>query len=415
MTERGTTSVSDDVDRPAPNLGGPGELPDVSTARELRRVGGDMLPIVIGLIIVWTYFQLANSNFLSPRNLTNLLVQISSTGIITIGVVLILLIGEIDLSIGSVAGMTSALLALSLVHGLPWWSGIVIMVCAGAAAGFIQGGWVVMFGVPSFIVTLAGLLGWYGLQLYLIQTQHSDAILVPQRYIDDLTTTYLPASVAWPLAAGIVIGMIALRARRFRRHRRAGLTSESALGSGVQLAVVAAVIIGGTAVLGSWRGVPTAAILFIGLVTIFAWISQQTPFGRYLYAVGGNANGARRAGVNVRRIRLTVFVLSATLASVGGLVAVSNLEAADTTIGGGTLLLEAIAAAVIGGVSLFGGRGSVWAAFFGSLVIGSVSNGLDLTGSPSTVKYMVEGLILLAAVTADVVSRRGHLFHRESG
>ena len=119
MTERGTTSVSDDVDRPAPNLGGPGELPDVSTARELRRVGGDMLPIVIGLIIVWTYFQLANSNFLSPRNLTNLLVQISSTGIITIGVVLILLIGEIDLSIGSVAGMTSALLALSLVHGLP--------------------------------------------------------------------------------------------------------------------------------------------------------------------------------------------------------------------------------------------------------------------------------------------------------
>ena len=127
-----------------------------------------------------------------------------------------------------------------------------IMVCAGAAAGFIQGGWVVMFGVPSFIVTLAGLLGWYGLELYLIQTQHSDAILVPQRYIDVfLTTTYLPASVAWPLAAGIVIGMIAFRARRFRRHRRAGLTSESALGSGVQLAVVAAVIIGGTAVLGS--------------------------------------------------------------------------------------------------------------------------------------------------------------------
>lgn len=417
MSHGETASLASDAeaDHQIPGVTDPEESSDVSKARELRRVGGDMLPIVIGLVIVWTYFQLANSNFLSARNLTNLLVQISSTGIITIGVVLILLIGEIDLSIGSIAGMTSALLALSLVHGLPWWSGIVIMVCAGAAAGFIQGGWVVMFGVPSFIVTLAGLLGWYGLQLYLIQTQNSDAILVPQKYIDDLTTTYLPSRLAWPLAGGIVLVMIALRVRRFRRHRRAGLTSESALENGVQVAVIAAVIIAGTAVLGSWRGVPTAAILFIGLVSIFAWISTHTPFGRYLYAIGGNANGARRAGVNVRRIRLTVFVLSATLASVGGLVAVSNLEAADTTIGGGTLLLEAIAAAVIGGVSLFGGRGSVWAAFFGSLVIGSVSNGLDLTGSPSTVKYMVEGLILLAAVTADVASRRGHLFHRESG
>ncbi len=142
--------------------------------------------------------------------------------------------------------------------------------------------------------------------------------------------------------------------------------------------------------------------------------STTTPFGRYLYAIGGNGNAARRAGINVKRIRLTVFILSGTLAAVGGLVAVSNLDAVDTTIGGGTLLLEAIAAAVIGGVSLFGGRGSVWAAFFGSLVIGSVSNGLDLTGSPSTVKYMVEGLILLAAVTADVASRRGQLFHHHA-
>jgi D-xylose transport system permease protein len=415
MNETGTTSAVVDEElsmrRPAQSEGAPGP----STARRLRRAGGDMLPIVIGLVIVWTYFQAANSNFLSARNLTNLLVQISSTGIITIGVVLILVVGEIDLSIGSVAGMTSAVLALTLVHGLPWWCAILLMICAGAGAGLVQGTWIVLFGVPSFIATLAGLLGWYGLQLYLIQTQNSDAILVPQRYIDDLTTTYLPAKVAWPVAAAIVLGMTLLRAQRLRRHRRAGLSSESALESGLQLVVVAGVVIAATAVLASWRGVPTAAVLFVGLVAVFAWISKHTPFGRYLYAIGGNANGARRAGINVRRIRLTVFVLSGTLAAIGGLVAVSNLEAADTTIGGGTLLLEAIAAAVIGGVSLFGGRGSLWAAFFGSLVIGSVSNGLDLTGSPSTVKYMVEGLILLAAVTADVVSRRGHLFHRESG
>src|SRR5258708_21293443 len=175
--------------------------------------------------------------------------------------------GEIDLSIGSVAGMTSGGLALSLVHGLPWWCAIVIMVAAGAGAGLMQGGWIVLFGVPSFIATLAGLLGWYGLQLYLIQTQNSDAILVPQRYIVDLTTTYLPTRVAWPVAAAIVLGMVVLRARRLRPHRRAGLASESALENGLQLAVVAGVVIAATAVLASWKGIPTSAILFGVLVS----------------------------------------------------------------------------------------------------------------------------------------------------
>jgi D-xylose transport system permease protein len=205
-----------------------------------------------------------------------------------------------------------------------------------------------------------------------------------------------------------------VRWRRLRSHRQAGLATLNVLDSAVRYVVGAAVLLAGVQVLTSWRGIPTAAILFIGLVGTFAWVSQKTPFGRYMYAIGGNANGARRAGIKVRRVRLLVFMLSGALASIGGLVAVSNLGAADTTLGGGTLLLEAIAAAVIGGVSLFGGRGSLWAAVFGSLVIGSVSNGLDLTGSQATVKYMVEGLILLVAVTADVVSRRGRLFFAES-
>src|SRR5258708_7728799 len=187
--------------------------------------------------------------------------------------------GEVERWIGLGAGMTFGVLALSLVHGLPWWCAIAIMVAAGAGAGLMQGGWIVLFGVPSFIATLAGLLGWYGLQLYLIQTQNSDAILVPQRYIDDLTITYLPSRVAWPLAAGIVLGMIVLRARRLRRHRRAGLASESALENGLQLVVVAGVVIAATAVLASWKGIPTAAILFVGLVSVFAWISKHTPFG----------------------------------------------------------------------------------------------------------------------------------------
>jgi D-xylose transport system permease protein len=386
-----------------------------SSMRRVGRIGGDMLPIVIGLVIVWTYFEIASSDFLSARNLSNLLVQISSTGIITIGIVLILIIGEIDLSVGSVAGVTGAVLALGLVQGFPWWVSIIAMLAVGAGVGLIQGGWIVLFGVPSFIATLAGLLGLYGLQLYLIQTQNADAILVLERYIDDITTTYVPSAYAWAAAVLIVVGNGALKMRRVRRHRRAGLTTQGGLETVVRFIIVSVALLAATAVLSSYRGVPAAAVLFVGLVSIFAWVSTTTPFGRYLYAIGGNANAARRAGINVKRIRLTVFILSGTLAAVGGLVAVSNLDAVDTTIGGGTLLLEAIAAAVIGGVSLFGGRGSVWAAFFGSLVIGSVSNGLDLTGSPSTVKYMVEGLILLAAVTADVASRRGRLFHHAAG
>ena len=387
---------------------------EASVVRRLRGIGGSMLPIVIGLVIVWTYFEVANSHFLSPRNLTNLLVQISATGIITTGLVLVLLLGEIDLSVGSVAGVASAILALLLVHGVPWWLSVIAMVGVGACAGLVQGAWIVFFGVPSFIVTLGGLLGFYGLQLYLIQTQHSDAILVSERYIDDLTTTYLSGRYAWPIAVLLVVVIGVARWRRLRSHRRAGLNTLNALESGVRFAVGAAVLLGAVQVLTSWRGIPTAAILFIGLVAAFAWVTQKTRFGRYIYAIGGNANGARRAGIKVRRIRLAVFTLSGALAAVGGLVAVSNLAAADTTLGGGTVLLEAIAAAVIGGVSLFGGRGSVWAAVFGSLVIGSVSNGLDLTGSQATVKYMVEGLILLVAVTADVVSRRGHLLFSES-
>ncbi len=392
------------------------ELPrnEASAVARLRGLGGSMLPIVIGLVIVWTYFEIANSHFLSPRNLTNLLVQISATGIITTGLVLVLLIGEIDLSVGSVAGLASAVLALLLVHGVPWWLSVIAMIAAGACAGLIQGAWIVAFGVPSFIVTLAGLLGFYGLQLYLIQTQRSDAILVDERYIDDLTTTYLPGRYAWPIAVLLVVVVGITRWRRLRSHRRAGLNTLNSLESGARFLIGSAVLLGGVQVLTSWRGVPTAAILFIGLVAVFAWISQRTRFGRYVYAIGGNANGARRAGIRVKRIRLAVFTLSGAFAATGGLVAVSNLAAADTTIGGGTVLLEAIAAAVIGGVSLFGGRGSVWAAVFGSLVIGSVSNGLDLTGSQATVKYMVEGLILLVAVTADVVSRRGRLLYSES-
>ncbi len=387
-----------------------------SLLRELTAATGGMLPIVVALVVVWAFFQTLNAHFLSARNLTNLLLQISSTGIIATGIVLVLLIGEIDLSVGSVAGVSAAILALLMsAYAVPWWLAVFAMIAVGGGIGALQGTWLVMFGVPSFIVTLAGLLGWYGLQLYLIQTQHVDTIMVEDPHIVAIASTFLPRFAGWALAGLLFLTVSAGRVVNYRRRQAAGFTAERAGEAVVRTIAILAAIVGATAVLNQWRGIPVAAMIFIGLIAALSWIAQRTPFGRYMYAVGGNANAAHRAGIKVRAVRIVVFVLSGTLAALGGLVAVARLAAADTGTGGGTVLLEAIAAAVIGGVSLFGGRGSVWGAFFGSLVIGSVSNGLDLTGNEATVKYMVEGLILLIAVTADVVSRRGRLREETRG
>jgi len=397
------------------NQARPGSL--VAAPRErsmLRQLGiatGGTLPIVVALVVVWAFFQTLDVHFLSARNLTNLLLQISSTGIITTGVVLVLLVGEIDLSIGSVAGVSAAVLALLVsVYSVPWWLAVIAMIAVGGGIGAMQGTWLVVFGVPSFIVTLGGLLGWYGVQLYLIQTQRVDTIMVEDPHIVAIATTFLPKPMGWAMAGIVGLAVVAARVAGYRRRQAAGFIDERAGETAVRTIAIVAAVIGGTEVLNQWRGIPIAAVIFIGLVAALSWVAQRTPFGRYIYAIGGNANGAHRAGIKVRALRIVVFLLSGTLAALGGLVAVARLAAAGTGTGGGTVLLEAIASAVIGGISLFGGRGSVWAALFGTLVIGSVSNGLDLTGNEATVKYMVEGMILLIAVTADVVSRRGRLW-----
>ncbi len=415
---------------------GPPELEEAGDSGRKQGVGGAMrtlgdagwqrvrtgelggLPVVVGLVVIWTYFQTQQSAFLSAGNLSNLVLQIAVTGTIAIGIVFVLLLGEIDLSVGSLAGLCSAVIGVTVVnHGWPWWVAIAFMLVIGSAIGAFQGFWFAVIGVPSFVVTLAGLLGWNGAQLRVLGSTGTINIL--DSHINAIATTYLPNYWGWLLAIAASALYAFTRLTEQARRRRAGLPAEPIVVVAARTLVIAAIALLAVAVLNGefkniWvfgfspaRGVPTAGVILLGLVIFFSWVTKRTKFGRYIYAVGGNAEAARRAGINVARIRIYVFALSGAMAAIGGLISVSRLQAASSLTGTGSLLLEAIAAAVIGGTSLFGGRGNVWSALLGALVIGSVSNGLDLQGQPPEVKLMVEGAILLAAVTIDAVARRG--------
>jgi D-xylose transport system permease protein len=375
------------------------------------------LPVIVALAIIWAYFQSKESVFLSGRNLSNLILQIGVTGTIAVGIVLVLMLGEIDLSVGSVMILSSALLAWAMVnHGWAWYWGILFAVGAGAAIGALQGAWFAVLGVPSFVVTLAGLLGWQGVQQHVLGS--TGTINVFESHISAITDSYLPHFWGWILAIAAT-GLYALsRFLEDIRRRRAGLPAQPIVVVVVRTVAVAAIALVVTAILNGefknhWffgdytSGIPTAGVILLGLVIFFAWVTTRTRFGRYIFAVGGNAEAARRAGVNIKLIRIVVFSLSGLLAAVAGLIQTSRLAAASLAINPGQVTLEAIAAAVIGGTSLFGGRGSVWSALLGALVIGSVGNGLDLIGQGPDVKLMVEGAILLLAVTVDAVARRG--------
>ncbi|HKB93429.1 MAG TPA: hypothetical protein VKC62_04235 [Gaiellaceae bacterium] len=363
------------------------------------------LPVILGLIVIAAYFQSQQSSFLSARNLSNLVLQIAATGAVAVGIVLVLLLGEIDLSVGSVAGLCSAILGVLIVnHGWPWWAAIVVVLATGSAIGAFQGAWFALAGVPSFVVTLAGFLAWQGVQLRVLGSTGTVNVFDP--HISQIAQSYLPAFWGWLLGIGAAVTYASSLWIGQLRRRRAGLATAPALVVGARTLLVVAIAAASVEVLSRFNGVPTAGVILLGLVVAFALLTTRTRFGRYVFALGGNAEAARRAGVNVARIRIAVFALAGFMAAIGGIIFTSRLTAASTQTGGGTFLLEAIAAAVIGGTSLFGGRGSAWSALLGALVIGSVSNGLDLMAQPPEIKYMVEGAILLAAVTVDAIARR---------
>jgi D-xylose transport system permease protein len=373
----------------------------------LRLWGGEpgALPVVLGLALIWSFFELQDTHFLTPRNISNLVLQISVSGTIAVGVVFVLLLGEIDLSVGSVAGASAAVLGVLVVdQDWPWWAAVIVMLGFGTLIGAFQGAWFALLRVPSFVVTLAGLLIWLGVQLHVLGDAGTLNVFEP--HITAIASTFLPQGWGWTLAVLAVLWLGGARLAENALRRRAQMTAISTPILLVETVVIALLLFGVVAVLNDAYGVPTAGVLLFVLVVVFDWLARRTTFGRHVYAVGGQAEAARRAGIGVARIRISVFALAGFLAAAGGLISTARLQAASTQTGGGTLLLESIAAAVIGGTSLFGGRGRVWAALLGALVIGSVSNGLDLVGQPADVKYIVEGAILLLAVTIDAYSRR---------
>jgi D-xylose transport system permease protein len=378
-------------------------------ALQRRVASGEVgsLPVILGLVLIWAVFTYLNPLFLSPLNLTNLLAQIAATGIVSVGIVMVLLLGEIDLSVGSVYGLGSAVMAvLAVQKGWPAAPAIAVGVLTGTLIGTFHGFFFTRFRIPSFVVTLAGLLTWFGAQLHVLGEKGTINLNDP--IMLQLANQFYPASVGWTLA---VIVVVLLGADLFiitrRRRAAAGLPLGGWAGELAKFVVIAGVIFGTMAVLASDRGVPLSLLILLALIVGFDLVLTRTRFGRHVFAVGGNAEAARRAGISVNGIRIAVFGLCGTLAAFGGIMGASRLEAVNYNSGTGDTLLNAIAAAVIGGTSLFGGRGTVWSALTGGLVIGSINNGLALLSAASDVKFMVTGGVLLAAVTIDAVARQG--------
>ncbi|WP_438007303.1 hypothetical protein WME89_00365 [Sorangium sp. So ce321] len=375
-------------------------------ARRLRQGDASSLPVLLGLILIWGVFASQNENFLSARNLTNLVLQIAAMGTISVGIVLVLLLGEIDLSVGAVSGMSAAVMAiLNVQHQVSPALSLLAGVATGSLIGLAQGLWFTRFRVPSFVVTLAGLLAWQGALLWVLGTTGTVNVYDP--LISGLAGTFLSPALGWALGA-LCVGMAVSGQVVTRRRRvKAGLPPASRGAMAARIAGVLVLVAAVVGLLNADRGVPLALLLLLGFVIGFDLLLRRTRFGRYIFAVGGNAEAARRAGIRVDAIRVAVFTLCGALAASGGILATSRLLAVNQSSGGGDVLLNAIAAAVIGGTSLFGGRGTVWSALTGALLIGSISNGMDLLALPSSVKFMVTGAALLAAVTIDAIARSG--------
>ena len=381
--------------------------------RKLAQGEGGPLLVLLMVAVIWTFFQLQNPRFLSPGNLTNLMLQQAAVATISIGVVLILLLGEIDLSVGAVSGLCASAMAVLIVNShVPSVAAVLIALALGAVIGLFNGFMITRFQIPSFVVTLAGSLMWVGLQLYVLG--ETGTVNLSDKFVIGLTYTFFPPLIGWAvavLAIALTVGFSLLG----RAHRKtAGLQVGPMSGLILRNAVIGAAFVALVFVVNQDRGLPLVVVIVFALALAFSYLTERTRFGRHMFAVGGNAEAARRAGIKIDRVRIIVFVLGSTLAAAGGVLAASRLMAVNQSSGSSDLLLMAIAGPVIAGTSLFGGRGTVWSALLGALVIGSIANGMNLLAFPSSVKFIVTGAVLIAAVTLESITRMRRVGERQT-
>ncbi|MFI1360783.1 sugar ABC transporter permease [Streptomyces sp. NPDC020898] len=379
----------------------------VAVRRRLREGDLGPAPVLLALAVTWAVFQSLNDHFLSPRNLSVLSVDIVGTGMVAVGIVFVLLIGEIDLSVGSLAGLSGAVFAaLNVNVGMTEWLAVIIAVICGAVIGAVHGFLFARIGVPAFVVTLAGLLAWSGLMLYLLGPD-SSIHFSEDGLVATLTSRYYSApGFTYGLAALCTAGYLLVSYRDRGRRSGAGMPYRRTGEIWVRTALLAVVAFTTVHVLGRFEGLPLALLIFLGVIVTSDLFLRRTPYGRQILSLGGGAEAARRAGVDVTRVRISVFMVSGTLAATGGLFVASRFTSASPVSGSGSLLINAIAAAVIGGTSLFGGRGSTWSALLGVLIIQSIASGMALLGVETAVQFMITGGVLITAVIFDSLARR---------
>ncbi|WP_435770078.1 sugar ABC transporter permease [Nocardioides sp. SYSU DS0651] len=382
-----------------------------------RLRGGDMgsLPALLGLVVLFTVFSIAHDKFLTTYNLANLVVQAASICVLAMGLVFVLLIGEIDLSAGVAGGASATITALVMLdHGWTWWLAVLAGLGIGAVIGLVIGMLVALLGIPSFVVTLAFFLALQAVPLKLIGSGGS--LRFNHEVLRGMSIKNVPVTAGWIAAGAIVVGFAALTLWQYRSRVAKGLVHQPLALVVVKIVALAVVVLGLTALLNANRavnpeifeisGIPWVAPVVIGLLLFWTFVLTRSRFGRHLYAVGGNAEAARRAGINVKGMKIAAFVICSSMAAVSGILAASYTGKVSPGSGGGNELLYAVGAAVIGGTSLFGGRGRAIDAVIGGLVIATIPNGLGLLDQASYINFLVTGGVLLLAASVDAISRR---------
>jgi D-xylose transport system permease protein len=368
------------------------------------------LPIIVGLGAIAIVFGLLDETFFEERNFTNLLLQMAATATIAIGIVFVLLIGEIDLSVAyvsAVGGVVAALLLRPGDPGWPAWAVIPIALLITTLIGCAHALIITKAGVPSFVVTLAGLLIWNGVVLYLtVDYSSAGTIRIQDQTVIDIANKFLSNTLGWVVAVVVVGAYALIQLQTARSRRTGGLYAKPTTVIVLQVAGLALAVFAAVWYANRDRGVPLVTVILAVFLVFWSFVAARLRFGRHVYAVGGNAEAARRAGIDVDRVRIAVFAIGGFMAGVGGLMIASRARSVSTGQGGGNLLLNVIAAAVIGGTSLFGGTGKVVSALLGALVIASIDNGMGLLGLPQGTKFIITGLVLLGAVLVDSLSKR---------